>query len=132
MADLNEKEFRNIFACVARKVKMYEPLVKMAHNGFGWSSSALRKSSFQDLQNKLLWIFKVSSVETILQIEKYGFLDRDPINHLVMTAIRSRNLLNDERFSRLRHRESKFFFYFRVIVLFFAQFCSSFYPCNFI
>ena len=131
MGDLNEKEFRNIFACVARKVKMHEPLVKMAHNGFGWSSSALRKSSFQDLQNKLLWIFKVSSVETILQIEKYGFLDRDPINQLVMTAIRSRSLLNDERFSRLRHRESKFFS-FRVIVLFFAQFCASFHPCNLI
>ena len=101
MDSLNEKEIRNIFACVVRITKSREPIVKIFQNSRGWSKSALKTASLENLLGKFEWILEKSSLENILLLEKYKWLNREPFNSIAVKVLKRRHFYNDDRFNNL-------------------------------
>ena len=108
MQDLNEKEFREIFACILKHARNREPLVKMISNNCrSWSGQKLKMASLEILEKKLFWILHSSSVETILFFDNNGLLNRDPINAITARVLKMKNLYSDNRFNSFKRNERK-------------------------
>ena len=83
MSDYSEKELRNVFACMLRITKGREPLIKLISSSkIGWSKAAIKAAPLDILEGRLEWILQNCSIESLLLLQKYKWLDRNPINHI--------------------------------------------------
>ena len=112
MSDYSEKELRNVFACMLRITKGREPLIKLISSStIGWSKATIKIVPLDLLEGRLKRMLQNCSIESLLLLQKYTWLDRNPINRIAVNVLRRKNLYGDDRFKRLRKpNESRKFF----------------------
>lgn len=104
-----EKRLRNILACVLRVAKQREAIVRIICHTTGFLKNNLMGQSARELEEKIILLLKMCSVETICAIDEYGFFKNNfALSKIFFKVLELQNLLEDKRFNDFKARYRKY------------------------